>query len=108
MEFARHMLNEAAITIANASVSINPNANGIPGGDQIKKLVNGIAFYGLIGAAAAIIISAFVWAISSHSQNSHHAGKGQKGVLIGLVAAFAIGASAGAVNWFYTTGQAVK
>ena len=90
-----------------AQVTVNPNAQALPGGQQLTQVVNGLAAFALIGAVAGLIIAAVVWAFGAHSQNPHHAQVGKRGVLFAAGAAGIIGASAALVNFMVNLGGQV-
>ena len=88
-------------------ISISPNSNGLPGIDELRKIVGASMTIGLILAVLALIIAAIVWALGSNSSNPHLAGRGKLGVLVALGAAIACGASVTLVNFFWNVGQRV-
>ena len=88
-------------------ISINPNADGLPGIGELRKIVGASMTVGLILAVLALIIAAIVWALGSNSSNPHLAGRGKLGVLVALGAAVACGASVTLVNFFWNVGQRV-
>ena len=90
-----------------AQVDVSPNLKALPGGDQLKQVVDGLAAFAMIGTAAGLIIAALVWAFGAHSQNPHHAHVGKKGVLFAAGAAGIIGAAAGLVNFMVNLGHGV-
>jgi hypothetical protein len=47
-------------------------------------------------------------ALGSKSNNFSHPSDGKQKVLYSLIAAFVVGAGAALINFFYTSGQAVK
>ena len=72
----------ATTLLAATRLGGDPNARGLPGSSALQQLVGGLAFWALLGALAGLIISAAVWALSSHSGNYHHAGVGKRGTLV--------------------------
>ena len=97
-----------AITAAVRDVKVNPKANGLPGSGVLQDLVDGLAFWALLGCLAAMIIGAAVWAFAAHSNNHHYSASGRRGLLISAIAALAIGASAAIVNFFAEAGDKVR
>ncbi|HET7054237.1 MAG TPA: DUF6112 family protein [Solirubrobacterales bacterium] len=91
-----------------AAVSIKPNPSGGPGTPALEKLVNWLAAVVLLGCAAGLLIGAAQWALGSKSNNFSHASDGKQKVLYSLIAAFVVGAGAALINFFYTSGSAVK
>ena len=90
-----------------ADVSITPNANGLPGIEQLRSIVGAVMTVGLILAVLALIVAAIVWAFGSNSSNPHLAGRGKTGVLVSLAAAVVCGGSVALVNFFWHVGQSV-
>lgn len=86
---------------------VTPNTNGLPGLDALQTIAGALLTFGLVIAVASLVISAIAWAIGSHSQNPHVAGRGKSGVLISCAAALLIGASNALVNFFHAAGTAV-
>lgn len=98
-----------SVLIQNVAMDITivPNSNGLPGIEQLRKIVGASMTVGLILAVFALIISAVVWAMGANSSNPHLAGRGKLGVVIALGAAIVTGASVALVNFFWNVGQAV-
>ena len=88
-------------------ISISPNSNGLPGIDELRKIVGASMTIGLILAVLALIIAAIVWALGSNSSNPHLAGRGKIGVLVSCGAAVICGASVTLINFFWNVGQQV-
>jgi nitrogen fixation-related uncharacterized protein len=88
-------------------ISISPNSNGLPGIEELRRIVGASMTVGLILAVLALILAAIVWALGSNSSNPHLAGRGKLGVLVALGAAIACGASVTLVNFFWNVGQRV-
>ena len=93
--------------IAATRLGGNPNPNGLPGSSALQSLVGGVAFWALLGALAGLIISAAVWALSSHAGNYHHAGVGKRGTLVSSGAALLIGAAPAIIAFFEDLGKTV-
>ena len=93
--------------IAATRLGGDPNARGLPGSSALQQLVGGLAFWALLGALAGLIISAAVWALSSHSGNYHHAGVGKRGTLVSAGAALLIGAAPAIIGFFEDLGNTV-
>lgn len=90
-----------------ADISINPNASGLPGIEQLRGIVGAVMTIGLILAVLALLIAAIVWAFGSNSSNPHLAGRGKTGVLVALGAAIVCGGAVALVNFFWHVGQSV-
>src|SRR3954452_9356469 len=94
-----------AIVVAANSVGGQPDPNGLPGSSALEQLVNGLAFWGLIASLAGLVISAAVWALSSHSGNYHHTTMGRRGTIISAAAAFLVGAAPAIIAFFENLGN---
>jgi hypothetical protein len=85
-----------------------PNAGGLPGSSALERLISGLAFWALLAALGGLLISAAVWALSSHSGNYQHASMGRRGTIIAAVAAFLVGAAPAIIAFFEDLGRTVK
>lgn len=94
--------------VAATNLGGKPDPNGLPGSPALQQLVNGLAFWGLLASLAGLVISASVWALSSHSGNYQHATVGKRGALISAGAAFLVGAAPAIVAFFENLGNTVK
>src|SRR6266508_1780997 len=95
------------IVIAATKLGGDPNADGLPGSPALQQLVGGLAFWALLASLAGLIISAAVWALSSHAGNYHHAGVGTRGTLISAGAAMLVGAAPAIISFFEDLGGTV-
>src|SRR6266567_1848863 len=98
----------AGIVIAAAGIGSKPDPNGLPGSSALEQLVNGLAFWGLLAALAGLVISAAMWALSSHSGNYQQASVGRRGTLVSAAAAFLVGAAPAIIVFFENLGNTVK
>ena len=101
-------LLSARFVVAATGLGGEPNANGLPGSTALEKLVSGLAFWALLAALGGLLISAAVWALSSHSGNYHHSALGRRGTIVSAVAAFLVGAAPAIVGFFEDLGRTVK
>jgi len=90
-----------------AAVSVNPDSGGLPGGAAAQKLINGIAAFGLMACVATVLWGAAQWGFGSRSSNYSQADDGKTRMLKGVGGAFAIGAAATFINFFFDAGSAV-
>ncbi len=97
-----------AALIAVTNVKVNPKSGGLPGSRVLQDMIDGLAFWALLGCVAAMIIGAVVWALASHSNNHHYSASGRRGLLVSAFAALAIGAAAALVNFFAEAGDKVR
>src|SRR5262245_14189854 len=100
-------LLSARLVVGATGLGGEPNANGLPGSSALEKLVSGVAFWALLAALGGLLISAAVWALSSHSGNYHHSAVGRRGTLVSAVAAFVVGAAPAIINFFENLGTTV-
>ncbi|MHB8510236.1 MAG: DUF6112 family protein [Candidatus Dormibacteria bacterium] len=91
-----------------ADVKVTPDFTGLPGGGALEKMVNGLAAFGLLACAAAVIIGGAAWGLGHQSANYQYASGGKRGVLGGLIGAFVIGASATIINFFFNAGHGIQ
>jgi hypothetical protein len=100
-KFHFHLLEAAG------KVSVNPNPGGLPGVDALQKLLNGAAALALLACVAAFVIGAAQWGFGGRAQNYSQAADGKERMLKSLAGAFAIGAVAAVINFFYNAGSGV-
>ena len=100
-----HVLS--ALVIAGTKLGGDPDPGGLPGSHALQSLVGGVAFWALLASLAGLIISAAVWALSSHAGNYHHAGMGKRGTLISAGAALLVGAAPAIISFFEDLGRTV-
>lgn len=100
-------IRPSSLLLASTNLGGDPNATGLPGSSALQQLVSGVAFWALLAALAGLLISAAVWALSSHSGNYHHASVGRRGTIISAVAALLIGAAPAIVAFFEDLGNGV-
>ena len=98
----------STLIVAATGVGGQPDPNGLPGTSALESLISGVAFWALLASLAGLLISAAVWALSSHSGNYHHASMGRRGTLISAFAAFVVGAAPAIVAFFEDLGRTVK
>ncbi len=101
---ANTMISQIGAVVAQ----ISPDADQIPGSEQLTKVIGGMMGWGLLLAGAALIISAVIWAFGANSQNSQQATAGKRGVLIAVGAAVIIGAGQVFIQWAFDLGQQVS
>ena len=94
--------------LAATNLGGNPDPNGLPGSSALETLISGIAFWALLAALAGLLISAAVWALSSHSGNYQYASMGRRGTLISAASALLVGAGPAIIAFFQNVGQTVK
>ncbi|MGC1853222.1 MAG: DUF6112 family protein [Solirubrobacterales bacterium] len=97
-----------ALLDAVTKVGVNPDPSGIPGSAAAQKVLNGAAAFGLLACVGAVVWGAAMWGLGSRSNNASHADDGKTRMLKGVGSAFAIGAGAAVINFFFDAGTAVK
>src|SRR3954469_13554681 len=95
----------AVLVLAQARISIHPDKSKAPGSDGLLDIVNGIAFYALIAAAAGFLIGTCCWAVGGRIGNDYTATNGKVGMVVAAGSAFLVGAAAAILNFAYTTGN---
>ena len=93
---------------AAAKVTVSPSDDGLPGIGSFQKLLNGAAKYAMLACVGAFLIGAGQWGWGSRSQNYSQAADGKERMLKSAAGAFAIGAVAAVINFFYGAGTGVK
>jgi hypothetical protein len=89
-------------------VELKPKPGGLPGSEVLQRLVDGLAFWALLAALAALVAGAAVWAWASHSQNHQYTANGRRAALVSALAALLIGAAPALINFFAEAGEKVK
>jgi hypothetical protein len=82
------------------AVSAHPNLTSLPGSNVLQQLVNGAEAWALAVALLGAFIGAALWAVASHSHNSHYAARGRMAALVSAASALIVGAAPGLVNFF--------
>lgn len=104
------ILDQASLELLRvvAKVSVNPDSGGLPGGAAAQKIINGAAGFALMACVGAMIWGAAQWGFGSRSNNYSHADEGKNRILKGAAGAFAVGAAAAVVNFFFDAGAGVR
>jgi uncharacterized protein DUF6112 len=90
-----------------AGIGGTPDPTGLPGSAALQSLISGIAFWALLASLGGLLISAAVWALSSHSGNYQYSAMGRRGTVVSAVAAFLVGAAPAIINFFENLGTTV-
>ncbi len=96
------------VLAAVRDVKLDPRPGGLPGSEVLQGLVNGLAFWALIAALAALVVGAAVWAWASHAQNHQYAANGRRAAGVAALAALLIGAAPALINFFAEAGDRVR
>ncbi len=92
---------------AATKVSLNPDLDALPGGSVAQKLLNGVAGFGLLYCTGRLILGGAQWSYGTRNSNYGHASEGKDRMLGGVGGAFAIGAAAAVINFFFNSGTGV-
>jgi len=84
---------------------ISPDPNGLPGGAVLERMLSGLLFWTLLAAVAGLLVSAIVWAFSSHTGNYQHAAAGKRDVVVAAAVAVLAGGAVALVNFFAGVGS---
>jgi hypothetical protein len=82
------------------SLRITPDA-GAPGAAGLQHGIDVIAFYALICCAIGGLASIATWAAGNGLHVQHLASGGKVGLIVAVIAAFAVGALAALINFFF-------
>lgn len=93
--------------VAGGVPPITPNPAGLPGGAALERLLSGLMFWTLLAAVAGLLVSAIVWALSSHAGNYQHAASGKRGVLVAAAVALLAGGAVAIINFFSGIGAGI-
>ena len=102
------MAIDGLTVLAVSNVKLNPKSDGLPGSKVLQSLVDGLAFWSLLAALAALVVGAAIWAWASHAQNHHYAANGRRASGVAALAALLIGAAPALINFFADAGEKVK
>lgn len=89
-------------------VTLDPDAGDLPGAPQLQQIADGIGGWALVLSMVGLVVGAAAWALGSHTQNFQQTYVGRRAVLISGLAALLIGAAQPIINFFFSTGQAIK
>lgn len=89
-------------------VTATPDARALPGSNVLQQLVNGADAWALSIALLGAFIGAAIWAVASHTNSHHYAGRGRMAALVSAAAALIIGAAPGLVNFFAHLGATAR
>jgi hypothetical protein len=96
------------ISLSLADVTAQPTPTALPGSNVLQQLVNGAEAWALAIALIGAFVGAALWAVASHTHNSHYAARGRMAALISAASALVVGAAPGLVNFFEHLGTTAK
>jgi Mn2+/Fe2+ NRAMP family transporter len=96
------------VVLISLAVTAHPDLTGLPGSNVLQQLINGAEAWALAISLLGAFVGAGMWAIASHSHNSHYAARGRMAALVSGGAALVIGAAPGLVNFFQQLGATAK
>ena len=98
------MLGHLLLTAASGfKLTITPDT-GAPGAAGLQHGINVAAFYALISCAVGGLASIATWAAGNGLHVQHLASGGKVGLIVSVLAAFAVGALAALINFFFGIG----
>jgi Mn2+/Fe2+ NRAMP family transporter len=89
-------------------VTATPDARALPGSNVLQQLINGADAWALSIALLGAFVGAAIWAVASHVNSHHYAGRGRMAALVSAAAALIIGAAPGLVNFFAHLGATAR
>jgi len=92
---------------AAAKVTLKPDAGGLPGEEALQSLLNGVGKYALLACLGAFLWGAAQWGLGNHSNNYSQSSSGKTRMIAGVAGAFAVGAAAAVINFFFDAGSGV-
>ncbi len=95
----------AIYVLLAAPISVKRNTDGLPGIDELERIVGALLTVSLIAALAGLAISAAAWAIGNHSSNPGLVHRGKSGVLVACAAAALAGGAVSLINFFTAAGE---
>lgn len=98
----------AVTTGATGLPGMTPSSAGLPGTDEIQKLVDTLGWIALTAALIGLVIGAGMWAVGAHANNYQQTSSGRRAVLVAGAAALVIGAAPAVLSFMYTAGAAFK
>ena len=94
--------------VLTATVAAHPEMQDLPGSNVLQQIVNGAEAWALAIAVLGAFVGAGMWAVASHSHNSHYAARGRMAALVSGAAALVVGAAPGLVNFFAHLGSTAR
>lgn len=96
-----------SVRVVAADPGVKPNSGGLPGLSEARRLVGALLTWGLVACVAGLVLSAIVWAVSSHAGNYHGTGKGKTGVVVSALAAVLVGGANAIIEFFSAIGSRI-
>jgi hypothetical protein len=91
------------VAASGFKLTISPDT-GAPGAAGLQHGINVAAFYALISCAVGGLASIATWAAGNGLHVQHLASGGKVGLIVSVLAAFAVGALAALINFFFGIG----
>ena len=98
----------AIAAAAPTQITARPSLTSLPGSNVLQQLINGAEAWALGICLLGAFVGAALWAVASHSQNHHYAGRGRMTALTSAGAALVIGAAPTMVNFFQHLGASAR
>ena len=97
----------AFAVLVGQTPDLSPNPGGLPGAAALATLVQGLAYVGLLGCGAGLIIGAGMWGVGA-SSNPYQVANGKRTIILSALGAALIGASTFLVRYFFNLGTGVN
>ena len=81
-----------------AQIDVTPSNEGLPGADFWQQVLGWLAWGGLAGSLASLLIGGAVWGVGHASRHSMGASRGKAFALGGMAGAILVGLAATIVN----------
>ena len=88
----------SVMTSVLAQIDVTPSNDGLPGADFWQQALGWLAWGGLAGSLASLLIGGAVWGLGHASGHSMGASKGKLFALGGMAGAILVGLAATIVN----------
>ena len=95
------------VLLAQTTPDLTPSAGGLPGSTALAHLVQGLAYVGLLGCGAGLIIGAGMWGVGA-SSNPYQVANGKRTIVLSALGALVIGASTFLVHYFFNLGTGIN
>lgn len=90
------------------TIEVNPNSDGLPGGELFQKIVDWAGQVGIWLVIMAFVIGAGMWAVGTISSNPQASARGQKAIGVAVIGAILLGGAAAILNIVYDAGGAIS
>jgi hypothetical protein len=99
---SRRLYVRRAAAVLAQTVSVHPDAAGMPGGDLIQRLLNWAQMLALWGSLGAILAGAAMYGLAQQGNSYAGASRGKTLAMGGVVGAILAGLAPAAVNLLFS------